>query len=66
MTCCSHQVILDDKDIPVDDDASCQESVADVDEEAKVTDEVTEDVDPLTNHGDGDYVADAEARVEDH
>ena len=55
-------MVLDDKDIPVDDNTSSQESIADVDEEAKDGDEVAGD--PETNHGDGDYVADTETDVQ--
>ena len=57
-------MVFDDKDIPIDDDASCQESIANVDEEAKDGDEVTED--PEANHRDGDNVADTETDVEYH
>ena len=64
MTCCSHQIVLHDKDIPVDDNTSGQKSVADVDEEAEFGNEVTED--PLTNQDNGENVADTEASVQNH
>ena len=60
-------MVLDDEDIPVDDNASSQESVADVDEEGKVIDVMAEElIDPLANHGHGDNVADTETGVKNH
>ena len=64
MKCCSHQIVLHDKDVPVDDNTSGQESIADVDEEAEFGNEVTED--PLTNQDNGENVADTEAGVQNH
>ena len=55
---------LHDKDIPIDDNASSQKSIADIDEEAKIDDEVTED--PLTYHDDGGNVTDTEAGVKNN
>ena len=57
-------MVLHDKDIPVDDNTSGQESIADVDEEAEFGNEVTED--PLTNQDNGENVADTEAGVKNH
>ena len=57
-------MVLHDKDIPVDDNTSGQESIADVDEEAEFGNEVTED--PLTNQDNGENVADTEAGVQNH
>ena len=64
MLSCPHQVVLDDKDISVDDNTNSQESVDEVDEVREEGDEVTETL--VTSRSDGGEVTDAESAVKQH
>ena len=64
---------LDDKDVSVDDNANCQETVTEVDKECEEWKEVTKfktlncfEVLLIDNVGDGDDIADAEDGVKNH